>query len=561
MMTIVKRFSIVIVILILTISCARHKTQFLENNESSLPSLYLTIDPLQLDSILNDQDLKIPAEALLVTPQHDTLFNEELSYIKTRGNSTFKEIKKPFTVKFHRKQKLLGLNKSRSFVLLANAHDESHIRNAIALDLAHAIGLPAPNYTYISLYINNEYKGLYQMTNKVEVGRHVLNITDLDELNKQANPQRLEEYDLFRYANEYKGVMLEYDPEDITGGYLLENINVIHEYYNKSKSGFISNIGDRIRIRSPKHASVNEVEYIANLYNLMEAAVISEDGCNPVTGKHYSEYIDVKSFALYYLLNEVLLNMDGGFVSFFMYKDSDFYDSKIYAGPIWDFDLTLGSPRFNTNIIAPNEIYIGSKICYIRDHDTSSDGLLYNLMQHKDFQIIVKQLYLNEISPILHDYLADGNIEDLSKALYFEAEKDNQLYQYRYSSNYYMAIKTVKDFLNSRLEFFDWYYSTPENDMVTVDYTNKDKAPHRREIHIYYPINEPIFPPSLKATTTIYNHTPIPTLYYAGTDCIVPNGKIFNAPQHLELREREPTKIEILKRRIKKKFVNWGINI
>ena len=527
MMTIVKRFSIVIVILILTISCARHKTQFPENIESSLPSLYITINPLQLDSILNDQDLKMPAEALLVTPKHDTLFEGELSYIKTRGNSTFKETKKPFTIKFHRKQQFLGLNKSRSFVLLANAHDESHIRNAIAFDLAHSIGLPAPHYTYLSLYINNEYKGLYQMTNKVEVSKHALNITDLEELNKQANPQRLDEYDLFRHANGHKGVMLEYDPEDISGGYLLENINVIHKYYDKSESGFISNIGDRIRIRSPKHASVNEVEYIANLYNSMEAAVISEDGYNPETGKHYSEYIDIKSFAQYYLLNEVLLNMDGGLVSFFMYKDSDSYDSKIYAGPIWDFDLTLGSPRFNTNIIAPNEIYVGSRICKTRDYGTPSDGLLFYLNQHKDFQNIVKQLYLNEISPILHDYLADVNIEDLSKVLYYDAEKDNHLYQYRYSSDYFMAIKTVKDFLISRLEFFDWYYSTSENDRVTVDYTNKDKAPHGREIHIYYPTNEPIYPPSLKATATIYNHTPIPTLYYAGTDYTVPNGKIF----------------------------------
>lgn len=564
----VKFYSLLsIVILAITISCTRQEKPY-SDDVAPLPSLYITLPSQQFDSILQDRELKMPAEALFLSADKDTLYEGGLSYIKTRGNTTFEGTKKPFSIKFPRKQKFLGLDKSRSFVLLANEYDNSNIRNAIAFDLAHSIGLPAPHYTFLALYVNGEYKGLYQMTNKVEVNKHTLNITDLEELNKQANPKPLNEYALFdhekeQYDNECKGAMLEYDPEDISGGYLIDNSG-LYVFYDKSESGFVSNAGDAIRIRSPKYASLNEVEYISNLYNQMEEAVMSDDGRNPNTGKHYSDYIDVKSFAGFYLLNELLLNQDGGFASFYMYKDADCYDKKMYAGPIWDFDISLGTSRYGNKVVVPNEIFVGSKVGeYI---ETLSGGLFYHLLQHEDFRDAVKQLYYDEVSPAFHDYLNNGNIDHLSKALYCEAKKDNQLYNFHtdFDLGYATATKTINNFLSDRLDFFDWYYTKSENDLVSIEFKGENTRPHLRNIYIYYPTNEPIYPPvSYRPYDASYNHTHthIPVLYYAGTDSIVPNGTVFTSPQQLELRKREPTKNEVLKRRIKKKLAKWRINI
>lgn len=556
-----------IIILTITISCTRQEKPIYDD-VTSIPTLFITLPPQQFDSILNDQELKLPAEALLLDADNDTLYDGNLSYIKTRGNSTFKGEKKPFGIKFPRKQKFLGLDKSRTFVLLANEFDDSYIRNAIALDLAHSIGLPAPQYIFLSLYVNGEYKGLYQMTNKIEVNRHTLNITDLDELNKQANPKPLNEYALFGQEKEprihkHKGALLEHDPEDISGGYLLDNSG-LYVFYDKSESGFVSNAGDAIRIRSPKHASLNEVEYISNLYNQMEEAVMSDDGRNPLSGKHYSEYIDVNSFALYYLLNELLLNQDGGFASFYMYKDADCYDQKIYAGPVWDFDISLGTNWYGNEVVVPNEIFVGSKVGEYTE--TLSGGLLYHLLQHDDFQNIVRQLYYDEVSPVFHNYLTDGNIDHLSKVLYCEAKQDNQMYKSHtdFDLGYAAETKTINDFLKDRLDFFDWYYTTSENDLVSIEHKGENTRPHLRNIYIYYPTNEPIYPPiSYRPYDASYNHThtPIPVLYYAGTDSVVSDGTVFKSPQQLELRQREPTKNEVLKRRIKKKLAKWGLNI
>ena len=210
-------------------------------------------------------------------------------------------------MKFPQKQFLPELGRSKSFVLLANASDESYIRNAICLDLARAFGIPAPRYTYLTLYINDTYRGLYQMTNKVGVNRNVLNITDLEKLNELANSKPLEEYDWFgsgrkKQIIQRKGVLLDNDPDDITGGYLLDNSGA-QPPYQRSVSGFVSDAEDNIRILSPKHASPREVEYIAKCYNEMEKAILAPDGIHPETGRHYSEYIDVESFARYYRLH------------------------------------------------------------------------------------------------------------------------------------------------------------------------------------------------------------------------------------------------------------------
>lgn len=556
-----KQISFVLIIFVLLVgnSCTHQNATVPTCTSFPLPSLFISLPSNQLDSILKDGEVKVPADALLISAEKDTIYFGDLAHIKTRGNTTHWEIKKPFTIKFPKKQRLLGLDKSSSFVLLANALDESHIRNTIAFDLAHAIGLPAPKYAFLSLYINEEYKGLYQITNKVEVGRHTLNISDLDKYNKQVNSQPLNEYTWFGYGRnkqviQRKGVLLENDPDDITGGYLLDNSGA-DWMYCKSISGFVSKAGDPIRIRSPKYASPNEVNYISNLYDEMESAVLSQDGCNPQTGKHYSEYIDIESFAKYYLLNELLMNQDGGYASFYMYKDKDSLDPKIYAGPVWDFDKSLSSPSCYQEVIVPNELYVSVPVGEIEG--THSGGLLYHLCQHDDFQKIVKSCYYKEVSPFCHDYLNNGKIDSLATRLWEEAERDNSLYNTRWNSDYYAATRKLVDFFQNRLEFFDWFFSSSNSDKILVCYQSKTTGSYERQIQIYYPIDSPIYAPnSLRPyiVKEIYNHDPIPSLYYYGTDSIIPNGTILHSPTKLQLRERNATWREVQMRRIKKKL-------
>lgn len=544
--------SIAIVIFAITfMGC--HKEE--QHSYPTLPSLHLTMTSIQLDSILADRDNKVSAFAVLVGADGDTLYEGELTHIKTRGNTSFFRKKKPFSIKFPQKHTLFGLEKNRSFVLLANACDESHIRNAIGLDLARAIGIPASHYAYLTLHINGSYKGLYQMTNKIDVGRRALDITNLDDLNKLANPKPLKDYDWYGHGRKKqvilrKGVLLERNPDDITGGYLLDNTGA-NSFYSKSISGFVSDADDNIQIRSPKYASPQEVDYIAGLYNEMEKAIHSPDGIHPETGMHYSEYIDVKSFARYYLLNEILYNDDGGWASFMMYKDADSIDPKIYAGPAWDYDRTLDNPHFQHRyLMITNELYTNKRQGQIGL--AHSGGLLFHLCKHTDFQQAVKTTYINEVGPACHSYLAENTIDSLFHYLYQEADRDNSLHGNRLSANYEAATKTAMDFLTKRIEFFDWYFSSNKR----VHATYQDKNGKTR--NFYFPIEEAIHAPQLEK---LYNRTPVYELFYAGTDSIVPDGTVFHASQELELRKRQPTKHEVQMRRIKKKLAKFGIKI
>ena len=110
-----KRFIFVLVIIVASISgCTRNEASK-QPHRSVLPSLYINLPPEQLDSILNDRDQEFPAEALLITADNDTLYDDYLSHIKTRGNTTFKksEAKKSFTIKLPKKRSWLGLDKSQ----------------------------------------------------------------------------------------------------------------------------------------------------------------------------------------------------------------------------------------------------------------------------------------------------------------------------------------------------------------------------------------------------------------------------------------------------------------
>ncbi len=560
-----KRFIFVLVIIVASISgCTRNEASK-QPHRSVLPSLYINLPPEQFDSILNDRDQEFPAEALLITADNDTLYDDYLSHIKTRGNTTFKkaEAKKSFTIKLPKKRSWLGLDKSQHFVLLANTFDDSHIRNAIAFDLAHDVGLPAPHYAYLSLYINGEYKGLYQMTNRIEVNKHTLNLTNLDKLNKRANPRPLKEYAQFSDSSDKqiilrKGALLACDPEDITGGYLLDLCGA-DWIYVKSPSGFVSDAGDYIRIRSPKYASPAEVNYIATFYNSMEAAITSEDGYNPETNKHYSEYIDTESFALVYLINELLLNQDGGLSSSFLYKDSDSIDSRLYAGPIWDFDRSIGNTiNSDLELIMPNELFV--KVKHGKTTWSHSHGIFYNLWKHEDFQEMVKKLYYQKISPSCHKYIESGTIDSLVECLSEDADRDCRLYGTRRNMDYHSATRKTLDFLQKRLAFLDWYFSASPEDIITINFQSDQVWAHHRNLQIYYPVGEPItIVPSLKSHPKKYNREPVFELFIAGTDSIVKDNTVFNSAKTLELRHREPTWKEVQKWRVRKKLESWSI--
>ena len=100
----------------------------------------------------------------------------------------------------------------------------------------------------------------------------------------------------------------------------------------------MSEYGQPVIIKSPEYAAKEQVEYIKNYYQEFENAVLSGDGYNHL-GKHFTDYIDLESFAKMYVFQEFIKNLDAGLTSCYFYKD---VGNKIVAGPAWDFDSAFG---------------------------------------------------------------------------------------------------------------------------------------------------------------------------------------------------------------------------
>ncbi len=361
---------------------------------SNLPAVYLRTESGSLDFIHADKENKEPGDIRVYENGVLTL-EKELKQIKGRGNSTWEYPKKPYNIKFDKKTSLLGMDKAKKWTLLANYIDLSLLHNAYGWELAEAFGLPyTSQYRFVDLYINGNYLGNYVICESIEVGENRVEITDLDKANEVANPD-LELDTLPRggtgpdntvepasVKGSRKWIEIPSDPEDISGGYLLEYD--FQSRYDEELCGFVTQIGQPVVIKSPECASQAEVNYIADLMEAGSEALYSPTGYN-AEGKHYSEYFDVESLAAAYMLQELSMNYDAGFSSFYAFKPAD--DMKIHFGPIWDMDNAFGSPykHFSVPLVTTN-LWWANQMGYY-----GFPGVLAAANRHADFRALVRE--------------------------------------------------------------------------------------------------------------------------------------------------------------------------
>ena len=105
--------------------------------------------------------------------------------VKGRGNSSWDSNvywyspKNPYRLKFEEKVKPFGLTKGKSWVLLANKINGSMTTNAIGMKAAGIIGSVAYNHIVpVELYINGEYRGSYNFTEKLGFHNNSIDLAD-----------------------------------------------------------------------------------------------------------------------------------------------------------------------------------------------------------------------------------------------------------------------------------------------------------------------------------------------------------------------------------------------
>ncbi len=406
---------------------------------ANLAAMYIDTSSGSVESIHADKTVKEAAAMRLVDEEGNICYSGNLEYIRTRGNTSWNNDKKPYQFKLEKEASFLGMPSAKRWILLANYVDDTMMKNELVYRYAERFStVPTINGQYVDLYVNGSYMGNYYLCEKIEVGRNRLDITDLEEATEKVNPEN-------RYGNAspyvsedgriraFQGLV---NPADITGGYILEHL--ADEKWDETDNGFLTASGQPYAIVSPCPATVEQAEYICGLMDEMEAAIADESGINPVTGKHFSEYLDVDSWASKYVMEEVFHDPDAMIgASMYLYKDSDSVDPLIYSGPMWDYDRAWGDYGYYVYHI-DNARQIVKCGLYVDE-----------LMKFDEVSALVYEKFQKEMVPYVES-IAKTDIYELNQ--YISASVDMNMVRWPDSHGYYTEREANVDYLSWFLE-------------------------------------------------------------------------------------------------------------
>lgn len=350
---------------------------------SNLPTLFLDTESGNMDYIHKKKGNKESGEFRLYTNDGKLECENGVTEVQGRGNATWTDYeKKPYTVKLEKELDLFGMGESQNWVLLANAADYSHMRNKIVYDFAAEIGLPySPDSRWVDLYLNGEYRGLYLLCEKNEVHPHRVNIGDGFLVSKEFTDRLIDQ-------------------------------NIPH---------IVTENKQALRIHNPDPASETVLSDLFNIWQTVENAILAEDDQDPISGKHLEDLIDVDSWVLNYLIDEVFGNLDGFRASRYFYYDVN--DGLIHAGPVWDYDKALGNDSdslwmiTNPNVLVQNRYALNSSKEHIWAHE------LYEKQWFRDrLKAYFEKDMLPEIETLLQKKICDYTSE-IAQAAWMDANR------------------------------------------------------------------------------------------------------------------------------------------
>ena len=334
----------------------------------------------------------------MVSADGGSIYSGELKQIKARGNSTFTYTdKKSYQIKLNTASDLLGNKEQvKTWVLLASYFDATQMHDKLMKDLATKLGLAyTASCNWVNLYYDGEYRGVYLLSEKNSVGAASVAITDMEEAYKAQNPSYGDNMSTDLSQNAY-GQQFQYtkglqEPANITGGYLIE---LNHNMWDEA-SGFKTRQGVAFNVKSPEWCGEAAMRYISEYYQDFEDAVYATDktgaytGYNASTGKYFYDYVDMDSLVKVFLLQELSLNCDGFISSVYFYKDAD---GKMFAGPIWDQDMTFGIGWTKTNAADIEDYHYLAKA----------------LIQIPAFKTAVVEYYSSTFAPAVREWLGNN---------------------------------------------------------------------------------------------------------------------------------------------------------
>ena len=307
--------------------------------------------------------------------------------IKGRGNSTWTDnawSKNPYRIKFAEKLKPLGMTKGKSWVLLCNKITGSMTTNALAMKVADMVETRGCNHIVpVELYINNQYRGSYNFTEKVGFNNNSVDIAD-----------------------ETNAVMLELDT------YSDETIYRENTYRLP------------VKIKEPDFTDETTVT------SLTTSGIISSFSDFTYGLKYDSEnaQFDVQSVVRAMLVTDLVRNEELMHPkSWFIYNENIEADSLWNLGPVWDFDWSFGYERGKNYYITAADV----DLFYYMSSSNTGYPFFRDLLRNSEK---VKKEYYR----LWTDFIESGKLDELIEYCdeYFEYARPSLEHNYAGDEGY-----------------------------------------------------------------------------------------------------------------------------
>ncbi len=240
--------------------------------------------------------------------------------VKYRGQSSLWFAKKSLGIEMRDElwndldTSFLDFPKEEDWILHGPYSDKSLMRNVLTMHLAREMGQYASKTQYVDLFINGDYQGIYVLMEKIKRDKDRVDVAKLRDI--------------------------DIDGDELTGGYIFR-IDKDEAHWLSRYSVFRDARKLEYQIVYPDLDKIQPAQfaYIQTYVDSFERAMVSPNLV--FGGKSFEEYIDLTSFAEAHLLNELGRNVDGYRLSSYFHKQKDSNGGKIFAGPVWDFNLAF----------------------------------------------------------------------------------------------------------------------------------------------------------------------------------------------------------------------------
>lgn len=233
-----------------------------------------------------------------------------------RGNSSWTDFdKKPYKIKFGKKQTPLGFPAHKTFALLAHAPAPSYMSCEASAEIARLFDIGwVPRTHPVELVLNGVNLGTYAFSETVKIAKGRLDIAEQPDNNT--------------------------DPATIADGWLIEIDNYddtpqIKVFQNETCTPSDEYWPRSFTIKTPEELSPLQEEWITDQLRDITMEVHS-DPADDTWMRHF----DIPRLARYYLVQELSCNYDAFVGSTYFYYTAD--AGKWMAGPLWDSEWTFG---------------------------------------------------------------------------------------------------------------------------------------------------------------------------------------------------------------------------